>query len=339
MRASYGRFNQGVLTGELEPFHPAPTPTTTMAFDPATGGYTASSPIVDPRTNLRLDPETRAPRTDEYSIGVDREFGRRPLAGDRLCPQGGRQLHRLDRCRRPVSRGDAHAAGRPAATGVRDRQRHRRSPLPADQSRRVLADVQRRRHRGSRSAARTAGRRSARTRCRGRRDCKSRAARRPPASQVSTIAGAPYLTFGQDPNSLTNARGRLPNDRPHMLRVMGSVDVPRTGDRGRRNVQHFSGKPWAARAGCAAAGGSARSCSSRAARGGSRRRRSSTCACRDRLRSAARARRAAGRRSQRAQRHRRRGPGDRQLVQRDFRAARFHRSASRDARVRLTLGQ
>ena len=35
--------------------------------------------------------------------------------------------------------------------------------------------------------------------------------------QVSTIAGAPYLTFGQDPNDLTNAHGRLPNDRPHML--------------------------------------------------------------------------------------------------------------------------
>ena len=66
------------------------------------------------------------------------------------------------------------------------------------------------------------------------------------ASQVSTIAGIPYLTFGQDPNSLTNARGRLPNDRPHMLRVMGSVDVPRTGFVVAANVQHFTGKPWAA---------------------------------------------------------------------------------------------
>ena len=29
LRGSYGRFNQGVLTGELAPFHPAATPTTT----------------------------------------------------------------------------------------------------------------------------------------------------------------------------------------------------------------------------------------------------------------------------------------------------------------------
>ena len=40
LRASYGRFNQGVLTGELAPFHPAATPLTTATIDHATGGYT-----------------------------------------------------------------------------------------------------------------------------------------------------------------------------------------------------------------------------------------------------------------------------------------------------------
>jgi hypothetical protein len=67
-------------------------------------------------------------------------------------------------------------------------------------------------------------------------------------SQVSTIAGSPYLTFGQDPNNLTNARGRLPNDRPHMLRVMGSVEVPLIKLVVAANAQYFSGKPWAATA-------------------------------------------------------------------------------------------
>jgi len=33
-----------------------------------------------------------------------------------------------------------------------------------------------------------------------------------------------------------------------MLRVMGSMDVPRTGFVAAANVQHFSGKPWAATA-------------------------------------------------------------------------------------------
>src|SRR6185369_3573605 len=62
--------------------------------------------------------------------------------------------------------------------------------------------------------------------------------------QSSTIA--PNITFGRDPNDLTNARGRLPNDRPHMFRVMGSADVPRTGLVFAANLQLSSGKPWAA---------------------------------------------------------------------------------------------
>jgi hypothetical protein len=54
------------------------------------------------------------------------------------------------------------------------------------------------------------------------------------------------VTFGQDPNSLTNARGRLPNDRPHMFRAMGSIDVGTSGFVLAANLQHVSGKPWAA---------------------------------------------------------------------------------------------
>jgi hypothetical protein len=69
----------------------------------------------------------------------------------------------------------------------------------------------------------------------------------PGGAQSSTVAPiAPFVgTFGRDPNDLTNARGRLPNDRPHMLKVMGSVDVPHTGLVVAANLQFFSGKPWA----------------------------------------------------------------------------------------------
>ena len=80
LRGSYGRFSQGVLSGELSPFHPGAKPATTAAFVPATGGYTSIVSVVDPRRNLRLDGDVRAPRTDEYSIGVDREIGRRLAA-------------------------------------------------------------------------------------------------------------------------------------------------------------------------------------------------------------------------------------------------------------------
>ena len=68
LRASYGRFYQGVLTGEISPIHPGAAPVTTMAFDAATGGYTTLVSVVDPKINLRIDPETKAPRTDEYVL-------------------------------------------------------------------------------------------------------------------------------------------------------------------------------------------------------------------------------------------------------------------------------
>ena len=67
-------------------------------------------------------------------------------------------------------------------------------------------------------------------------------------AQISTVSPPQPLTFGRDPNDLTNARGRLPNDRPHIFRVRGSVDVPRTGVVLAASFQSFSGKPWAATA-------------------------------------------------------------------------------------------
>ena len=57
LRASYGRFFQGVLTGELEPFHPGATPVRMDAFNATTGDYSGSSSTVDPKVNLQFDPE------------------------------------------------------------------------------------------------------------------------------------------------------------------------------------------------------------------------------------------------------------------------------------------
>ena len=242
--------------------------------------------MVDPRINLQLDPETRAPRTDEYSIGVDREVGRRLAVAVAYVRKDGAQLHRLDGCRRSVSRGDADVARRPHRAGVRARQRarpHRRFLLtnPDGYSltyNGLVMAVEKRRSDGwqafgSYTLSRASGLQASSGSDRGGRAGQHR------------VAAATQLTFGRDPNDLTNARGRLPNDRPHMFRVMGSVDVPRTGLVVAANLQYFSGKPWAATAQLhAAAGRASASCSSRAARAGCRRNRCSMCACRGRSR-------------------------------------------------------
>lgn len=246
LRASYGRFHQGILTGELAPFHPAQSPVTTMAFNSATGGYTTLVSTVDSKANLRFDPDTRTPRTDEYSIGIDREVGRRlSLAVAYIGKQGGNFLAWTDVG--GIYREETRTLGGstvPVFVLV-NQPSDRRFLLtnPPEYSltyNGLVIAVEKRRSQGWQAFGSYTWSKAS-----GLQVSSGGSAA---ASQVSTISGATYLTFGQDPNSLTNTRGLLPNDRPHMLRVMGSVDVPRTGILLASNMQHFTGKPWAATA-------------------------------------------------------------------------------------------
>ena len=247
LRASYGRFNQGVLTGELSPFHPGATPTTTAAFDSAAGGYTSIVSVVDPKRNLQLDPETRSPRTDEYSIGVDREVGRRLAVAIAYVRKAGSHFigwTDVGGQYREETRALPDGRNLPVfviANSTADRRFLLTNPAEYSLTYNGLVmAIEKRRSRGWQAFGSYTWSRAS-----GLQPSGGATAAGP---QVSTIAGTPFLTFGQDPNSLTNARGRLPNDRPHMLRMMGSIEVPRTGFVVAANVQHFSGKPWAATA-------------------------------------------------------------------------------------------
>jgi hypothetical protein len=245
LRASYGRFNQGVLTGDLAPFHPAATPVTTADFNPATGDYTSNVTVVDPKRNLQFDPKTRTPHTDEYSIGVDREIGRRLAVAMAYVRKTGADFigwTDIGGQYREEARLLSNGSSLPVFLLVNSPKNRRFLLTNPDEysltyNGLVLSAEKRRSHGwqafGSYTFSRAYG-------------LQPSGGATAAGSQVSTIAGAPYLTFGQDPNNLTNAPGRLPNDRPHMLRVMGTVDVPRTGFVVAANVQYFSGKPWGA---------------------------------------------------------------------------------------------
>ena len=247
LRASYGRFNQGVLTGELAPFHPGATPTTTGTYDPATGGYTSNITVVDPKRNLLFDPETRTPRTDEYSVGVDREIGRGLAVAAAYIHKDGDNFigwtdvggQYRDETRPLLGGGTVPVQVLVNAPADRRFLLTNQPDYSMKYNGLVMA-VEKRQGQGwqafgSYTYSRTSG-------------LQVSSGATAAASQVSTIAGSPSLTFGQDPNSLTNARGRLPNDRPHMLRAMGSFTVPRTGFLVAANLQYVTGKPWASSA-------------------------------------------------------------------------------------------
>jgi hypothetical protein len=223
LRASYGRFHQGVLTGEISPIHPGLTPTTTMEFDPATGGYTRFISTVDPKINVLVDPHTRSPLTDEYSIGVDRELTRQLSVAFAYVYKTGRDYTGwTDVGGQYSDETRTMTDGRVVPVKVLVNSTSDRRFLvtnPDGYSMKyngfVTAVEKRPFHGwqlfGSYTFSRAEG---------------LQASNGVPAAgaQSSTIAG--NVLYGRDPNDLTNARGRLPNDRPHMLRVMGSVAVP-----------------------------------------------------------------------------------------------------------------
>jgi hypothetical protein len=248
LRASYGRFNQGVLTGEISPIHPGVTPITTTAFDAATGGYTRLVSVVDPKINLILDPETQTPRTDEYSIGVDRELGSRlAVAAAYIRKSGSNFIAWTDVGGQYREETRTLADGRALPVFVlANSTASRRFVLTNPDGYSLTYNglvmvVEKRRSNGWQALASYTLSRSY-----GLQASSGATAADP---QVSTVAPAfPNTTFGRDPNSLTNADGRLPNDRPHMFRVTGTIDVPRTGFVVGANLQYFSGKPWAATA-------------------------------------------------------------------------------------------
>jgi hypothetical protein len=245
LRASYGRFHQGVLTGELAPIHPGQTPITTMAFDEATGGYTRLVSVVDPKTNLRLDPETDAPRTDEYSVGVDRELSRGiSLAMAYVRKKGGNFIGWSDTGGIYSEETRTLADGRVVPVFVLTNGTANRRFLLTNQDdysltyNGLVTAVEKRLSRGwhafvSYTWSRTSGLQP------------SSGGTAADAQSSSTLGGG---TFGRDPNSLTNANGLLPNDRPHMFRGAASWTVPRIGLHLAGNVQYLSGKPWAATA-------------------------------------------------------------------------------------------
>jgi hypothetical protein len=242
LRASYGRFHQGVLTGELAPIHPGQTPITTNAFDATTGGYTTLVSVVDPTLNLSLDPATQTPRTDEYSVGFDREFGRSFSASVAYVRKDGSNfISWTDTAGVYRQETRTMVDGRVVpvfvlTSGTASRRFLLTNPAGYSLTYNGLVTAVEKRHAngwyllGSYTWSRTSGLQP------------SSGGTASDAQASSTFGGG----FGRDPNSLTNARGRLPNDRPHLFRAASSWEVPRTGFVVAGNVQLLSGKPWAA---------------------------------------------------------------------------------------------
>ena len=245
LRTTYGRFHQGILTGEPSAVHPGLTPTTTAAFDQATGQYSRIISVVDPTVNLRLDPHTRSPQTDQIGIGVERELARRlSIAASYVHKNGSDFIGWTD------TGGIYDASTRTLQSGqvvpvrvLTNGTAARRFLLtnPSDYFLRydglVLTLDKRWSDEWQALASYTLSKSEG---------LQPSSGASPGQGQFSsTFGGNP---FGRDPNTLTNAIGRLSDDRTHVFRVMGSLPVLKTGLVLAGNFQYLTGLPWAATA-------------------------------------------------------------------------------------------
>jgi hypothetical protein len=245
LRSSFGRFHQGILVGELNPIHPGVTPITTAAYDPATGLYSRIVSIVDPTVNLRLDPQTKSPQTDQFGFGIDRHLARDvSLTLAYVRKDGSDYIGWTDvgGTYSPDTR--TLTDGRTVPVLVLTNGTAARRFLLTNPSgyflryNGMVVTFERRWAAGwqaltSYTLSKTEGLEPTSGAAAGS------------GQFSSTFGGNP---FGRDPNTLTNATGLLPNDRTHVFRLMGSASIPKTGFVVATNIQYLTGVPWAATA-------------------------------------------------------------------------------------------
>jgi hypothetical protein len=200
---------------------------------------------VDSKVNVALDPHTKAPHTDQLSLSLDREVSTRLTVSLAYVRKDGKHF---------ISWTDTAGVYESQMTTLPD---GRAFPVLAltnsTADRRFLLtnpDGYFLRYNGMIFVVqrRMAGRWSALSSY-----TFSKAEGLQPFS--ATTPGGPQFSstfgggaFGRDPNSLTNASGKLANDRTHMFRSMGSIEVPRTGLIIAGNFQYLTGQPWASTA-------------------------------------------------------------------------------------------
>ncbi len=73
-RGHYGRYYQALLTNYVHFAGPSRSTITGAFFNPDTGQFDDVFSVVDPATQIQIDPDLKDPYTDQFAIGFDREL-------------------------------------------------------------------------------------------------------------------------------------------------------------------------------------------------------------------------------------------------------------------------
>jgi len=220
MRAVAGRFYLPLYLDEFQSLHPGRAITTRMSYDPKTGDYTTFVSRTDPRTQTKIDLDMRPPYTDQFSFGMEREIARDFAVGFNLVykrsgDQLGYKVLNAEYGEQQVTLDNGQTLTVfPLLSNSSDRVflRTNGEGFYSDYRAFILTVTKR----FSSGWQLTTG--YTRQRAKG--------------LEVS----------GQDPNDFINADGGLGNrDKPHMLSVLGSYDIPKINVQISGNMTAVSG--------------------------------------------------------------------------------------------------
>jgi hypothetical protein len=214
LRGVAGRYYLPLFLGEFEDLHPGRAVRDLYRFDPATGGYTTFVSRTDPRAQVRIDGDMKAPYTDQFSIGLDREVANNLGVGVNFVhKRGGNQLGWVDTGGVYGTRDVTLANGQtltvfPLLNSPSERL-YVRTNGP-DYYNRYTALILTATKRLSNRWQFTFG--YTRQKAEG-------------LEPTGNVSGTPA---GRDPNDYINLEGRLgARDRPNMFSLMGSYEIPK----------------------------------------------------------------------------------------------------------------
>jgi outer membrane receptor protein involved in Fe transport len=243
IRGNYGRFVQGIITSELSTTHPGLSPITYAFFDPATGGYTDVVSVTDPTANLRVDPDTVAPNTDQFSIGFDRELTANVGIGATYVYKKGRDYTGFVDIVGQYGTGtetlpDGRSIEtRPILTDPADSIFELTNPSGyfTEYNGVVFTFNKRWDDRWQAVMSYTLSEAEGLVVSNGRS---------PDISQGTIASPGANSRFGRDPNDLINATGNLLNDRTHQFRVQTAYEIPNVDILVGAAFQYVTGKPY-----------------------------------------------------------------------------------------------
>jgi hypothetical protein len=223
LRGTTGRYYDPITLTNIENVHPGIAVTTLARFDPATGSYTNILSVTDPRASLAFDRNTKAPYTDQYSIGLDRKLVSNMAVGVSYVHKSAKnQIATVTTNAQYTTQEIASPAGG-TLTAFR---------LVSPANSRVFQTTN-----GAGYYTRYDGLMVNLTR---------HYANRWQGSLGYAYSKFTGLTAGAvDPNDVTNAEGRQSIDRPNMLTMAGSWDLPRVDVQVSGNLIAVQGTPYA----------------------------------------------------------------------------------------------